>query len=268
MISVVLSTYQRGHLLARSLECYAKASLPVPLELVIVDDGSTDDTQAIVERWARELDITYIRLWKQDGLWRDCASVLNRGIRAARGELVAATHPEVLVGRKTLEFMWDARAENVYLAAKIYYLTPENQELIDTVPWREQGALAVRRLPDFYASPSAELRGHDDYTHEATDRHTNWESWVFGAMLKSTWRTFGGFRESGVWGAVDVDFLTRRRILGIKTDTLLDPRSICVHQNHDRKVKDTDVLTPRDMSACVSDLVAYPTPESARLGHI
>lgn len=268
MVSVVMSTYQRSHYLDRSLHCYANAPLDVPLELVIIDDGSTDDTFDVVDKWSKHLDITYVKLWKQEGLWRDCAATINRGIRAARGELVIATHPEVLPGRLSLQKLWDWREDGTYLACRVYYLTPRDQELIDTVPWRTEGALAVRQIPGFYDEASAELRGHPDYTHAATDRHTTWDSWVFGGMTKATWRVFGGFRESNLWGAIDVDFLNRRRILGIPTRTPLDAEAIVIHQNHDKPTRETDTITPRDMSACMADLPVYPTPESARLGHI
>ena len=268
MISVVLSTYQRGHLLDRSLHCYAHSQIDTPFELVIIDDGSTDDTAQIVEKWSKDLDIVYVKLWKTPGLWRDCAMTLNRGIRAAKGELVVATHPEVMPGKRSLQMLWDARAERTYVACKVYYLTPRDQELLDTVPWRDEGALAVRKIPGFYDEPSPELRGHPDYAHAATDEHCNWESWVFGGMTKETWRWFGGFKESNTWGTIDVDFLTRRRILNIPTDTALDSRSIVVHQNHDVLTRPTDAVTPRDMEACMGNLAVYPTAEAARLGHI
>lgn len=264
MISVVLSTYNRGHYLDRSLRCYADAHWTAPLELVIIDDGSTDDTDQVVAKWTPELDITYIKLWKRLDLWRDCAMTINRGLRAARGDLIIGTHPEVMPGRQTLQDLWDMRAEKTYLACKVYYLTPQNQDLIDTVPWRDQGALAVRDLPGFYGDVSAEFTGDRAYTHSATDQHTVWDSWVFGGMTRATWKWFGGLTEFAVWGSVDVDFLARRRILGIPTVTPMAAEAIVVHQNHDVPGRVTDVPTPRDMEACLAALSPYRTAEEAR----
>src|SRR4051812_18112719 len=124
MISVVMSTYQRGSYLDRSLHCYAESQLNVPLEIVVVDDGSSDDTEEVVDSWSGLLDITYMRLWKAPNLWRDCSSTINRGIRASRGDLIIATHPEVMPGRRSLQALWDAKQDDLYLACKVYYLTP------------------------------------------------------------------------------------------------------------------------------------------------
>ena len=264
MISLVLATYNRGHYLERSLVGYAQHELSEPLELVIVDDGSTDDTADLVDRWSRYLNIVYIRLWKRAGLWRDAACVINRGLRAASGALIIGTHPEVIPGRKSLQALWDARAERTYLACKIYYLSPADQEQIDTVEWRSRGNLAMRDLPNFYQEESVEVTGNSDYSHEATDRHAVWESWVFGGLTRATWQWQGGFTEFPTWGSGDVDWLARRRILGIGNYTAREPETICVHQNHDVPGRATDVPTPRDMEACMAALSPYHTPEEAR----
>lgn len=269
MISVVMSTYNRGRFLENSLAGYHRAKLNVPLELVIVDDGSEDMTDHLVKSWQYLLNIVYIRLVKPKGLWRDCAMTINTGIRAARGEVVIATHPEVIPGVNSLQDLWDHRAERTYLCNKVYYLTPENQAALHSVDWRTSN-LAVRNLPDFYAGASAELRSHPDYTHEATDRHTEWGSWVFGGMTKMGWRWIGGFNESPNWGTVDVDFKIRRDFLEVPSYTSMDPETIVIHQNHDAPLAGDKswVATPRDMDKALAALPTYHSHNEARLGLI
>lgn len=267
MLSVVLCTFNREHLLARSLRAYASTELSVPLELIVLDDDSTDNTLDLVRSWARDLDIKYIRLFKAPGVWRDAACLINIGLRTAKGGHICATHPEVIVGRQTLRWAWDNRKDGIYQGFKVYYLSPGNQDAIDTVAWWDD-PLNVRTLPGFYSEPSTEVRKHEDYSHEATDRHTRWDSWVFGAMTKKTWREIGGFSEYETWGSADVAFMNRRRILQIGTDTPMDEQTICLHQNHDVARTATDVLTPRDMDACMNALPRAWTPENARLDHV
>src|SRR5437868_2541424 len=136
MVSVVLSTYNRSHLLCRSLTCYAQQQLNVPFEIIVIDDGSEDDTSELCNTYAHHIDLKYIRLHKPAGLWRDCATTINMGIRAAKGDLVIPTHPEVMPGPYSLQDLWNHRAEKTYMACKIYYLTPADQARIDTVAWQ------------------------------------------------------------------------------------------------------------------------------------
>lgn len=303
LVSVVMAAYQRGHLLDRSLDGYERSAglyPPEDLELVVVDDGSTDQTRAIVETWSHRTGVRAVVLTphpKRVG-WRDCGAVLNDGIRAAAGEHVLITHPEVIPGRKSvfacveqLVAFERRRAEarraaeekwhwsdgpppecevdcplGLYVSCPVYYLSPREQELIDTVPWRGRDNLAVREIPGFY---DEDANGNPDYSHRATDsvaqpgsRLPTWESWVFGGCSRETWKRLGGMLVSQKWGAVDVAFMQRRRALGVPTHTTPDPETIVVHQNHDGP---DDVKTPRDMQAWVRELQAFDLTDPARL---
>jgi glycosyltransferase involved in cell wall biosynthesis len=66
-----------GSVLAQRRACF---------ELIVVDDGSTDGTPALVERWAADSRVT-VRLLRQEN--RGAAAARNLGIRSARGDLLA-----------------------------------------------------------------------------------------------------------------------------------------------------------------------------------
>ena len=49
-VSVIVTTYNRAHLVAETIEAILAQTLP-PLEIIVIDDGSTDETAAIVRRY-------------------------------------------------------------------------------------------------------------------------------------------------------------------------------------------------------------------------
>ncbi len=81
MISVVVPSYNAGRWLAESLDSIFAQTIP-PGEVVVVDDGSTDDTPAVLARYADRVRL--VRSANQ-GL----AAARNLGLALARGDWIA-----------------------------------------------------------------------------------------------------------------------------------------------------------------------------------
>lgn len=248
LCSVVMATYQRGHLLGRSIACYNRSRFPLDrLEVVVVDDGSTDYTLPLMQNFHTSIDVKYVKLRKFGNAWRDCAAVINHGIRIATGEFVLLTHPEVMPGRESIAFCTDAGSGGDYYACcKPYYLTPQDQERLDTVDWINEGPLAVRKITDFYEQHETGV-GNAAYAPKMVEASPDWRSFVFGGCRRSVWKALGGFCETSRWGACDLVWDCRRRILGILDRCGQADETFCAHQNHDDPSK--NVPTPRDLEA-------------------
>jgi glycosyltransferase involved in cell wall biosynthesis len=84
-ISVVLPTYNRAQFLDDAFESLCRQTCG-DWELIVVDDGSTDDTAAVVERWRPRLGhrFAYVR---QDN--RGAYGARNSGLDRAGGDFVA-----------------------------------------------------------------------------------------------------------------------------------------------------------------------------------
>ena len=80
-ISVIIPTYNRAHLLPRCLDSVLSQTSK-PLEVIVVDDGSTDSTRDLVAR-----DYPGVKLITQDN--RGVSAARNAGIRAAAGDWLA-----------------------------------------------------------------------------------------------------------------------------------------------------------------------------------
>jgi glycosyltransferase involved in cell wall biosynthesis len=83
LVSVVVPTYNRAHLLRRAIKSVLAQTFS-DFELIIVDDGSTDETNEAVEEFD-DPRIRFIRQPVRGGANR----ARNRGIEASRGEWVA-----------------------------------------------------------------------------------------------------------------------------------------------------------------------------------
>jgi glycosyltransferase involved in cell wall biosynthesis len=80
-ITVLIPTYNRAHLIARAVESALSQTL-APTEVVVVDDGSTDDTRAVVEGLAGPIRYIY-----QEN--RGASAARNVGAGNAQGEWMA-----------------------------------------------------------------------------------------------------------------------------------------------------------------------------------
>jgi glycosyltransferase involved in cell wall biosynthesis len=78
-VSVVIPCYNQAHFLAEAIES-ALAQAYRPLEIIVVDDGATDNTAEVASTYAG------VRLVRQAN--QGLAAARNAGLRASRGELV------------------------------------------------------------------------------------------------------------------------------------------------------------------------------------
>lgn len=106
-ITVLIPAYNRERLLLRALDSIAAQSFR-DFGIVVVDDGSTDATQAAVEAWsaANGIPVTYAR---QDNAGQHAAH--NRGVKLATGELVVMLDSDDLLVPDALRHYveaWDA----------------------------------------------------------------------------------------------------------------------------------------------------------------
>jgi len=83
VVSVVIPTYNYGRYLGQAIDsALIQASGDLTLEVIVVDDGSTDDTAGVVERFG-----SAVRYERQEN--RGPSAARNRGIAEARGDFVA-----------------------------------------------------------------------------------------------------------------------------------------------------------------------------------
>jgi hypothetical protein len=100
-VSVIIPTYNRAHLVSRAVDSVLVAIAPGD-EVIVVDDGSTDDTSAVLAKYC-----DYVRVVRLPN--KGAGAARNRGIAEARHPLIAFldsddewTADRLVLGRRLL----------------------------------------------------------------------------------------------------------------------------------------------------------------------
>ena len=108
-LSVIISTYNAPQWLEKVIWGYASQSHQ-DFELLIADDGSTEETAVCIERLQREVGFTIEHIWHADHGFRKCA-ILNKAIVAAANEYLVFSDGDCVP-------RWDFLAAHAALAEK------------------------------------------------------------------------------------------------------------------------------------------------------
>jgi glycosyltransferase involved in cell wall biosynthesis len=185
---MVITTMDRAHLLALSLD--HMAALTPPDELIIVDDGGSDNTREVVQEFAdREVCVTRY-LYNHNPGKSLCSLARNIGARYATHEWIITTEPELIFLTdlvRQFKELHEQHPTKVISTGKVYF-QPEalaGQGI-------DEGSWASWQVADAWVAPHAALWGRN---------------WLYAV---------GGWDEEfpGTWGWDDTDLLTRLRLAG------------------------------------------------------
>jgi glycosyltransferase involved in cell wall biosynthesis len=115
LVSIIIPTYNHARYLKDSIESVLKQTYP-HIEVIVVDDGSTDDTKAVVAKYP----VKYVFQSNQG-----TSTALNNGVRLSRGEFFMAMGADDMMSEdyvaKTLNLMLtDRKIGLVYTGGKFF----------------------------------------------------------------------------------------------------------------------------------------------------
>ena len=139
MISIVIPTYDRAATLGRAIDSVV-AQTYADWELVIVDDGSTDDTEAVLGRYT-DPRITIVRHGRNRGV----AAAQNSGFDAMRGEWFTVLGSDDELIPEALETLMAACVETGALAVTCNCVDSRTGEF-SGLGWDADGWMSPRDL--------------------------------------------------------------------------------------------------------------------------
>lgn len=243
-ISVVLATYNSPIWLEKVLWGYAVQSRRAD-EIVIADDGSTQETLLTIERLKRTFDLPLKRVWHEDKGFRKC-EILNKAILAATGDYLVFSDGDCIPRRDFLASHARFAVAARFLSGGLVRLPLPLSERLDvsdvssgrafSTSWLLRNGLRPDKKCLMIATPRALGKAMDRLT---TTRAT------WNGHNASGWRAdllrVNGFDERMGYGGEDRELGERLVNVGVQPMQIRH-RAVCIHLEHDRGYVDADVV--------------------------
>ncbi|HWP97961.1 MAG TPA: glycosyltransferase [Syntrophomonadaceae bacterium] len=97
--SIIITTFQRPHLLKWGLYSLAKQAMPADFETIVLNDGLHDETENICNEYKHKLNLKYVFTGQRnmDGQikWRVPGYAINIGAKLSKGEILIISCAEM-----------------------------------------------------------------------------------------------------------------------------------------------------------------------------
>ena len=234
--SVIFTTYNHPKWLEKTLWGFSAQSFR-DFEIIVADDGSSDETRAAIESLQAQIDIPIRHLWQEDDGFQKCR-IMNKAIVESRGEYLIFTDGDCIPHPDFVRNHVELSAENTLLSGGYFKLPLDvsraitKQDILDGNSTRPRWLLrnGVAFTPKITKLFSHPLVGA--ILDALTITRATWNG-----HSSSTWKKHviatNGFDERMQYGGQDREFGERLVNMGIK------PRQVryrcsCVHLDHGR----------------------------------
>ena len=234
-VTVIVSTYNSPVHLLNTLAGFAVQTARLA-ELIIADDGSTDDTREHVEKFCRTAPFTVRHFWQPDEGFRKPA-ILNKAIDGADGNYILFTDGDC-IPRSDFVAMHMAKATpGNFLSGGVEYLSAAatarlgKEEIIAQKIFEPAWLNANRERPRLIGKVNAS-RLMIAFARRLTTTRAS-----FNGHNTSAWRddivAVNGFDERMTYGGLDRELGERLNNYGVKGLSVRYD-AIAVHQHHFR----------------------------------
>jgi len=224
----VIAAYQVAGVVNDAITSVLEQTAPA-LEVIVVDDGSTDDVAAVVARHGDR--VRFLRHEKNSG----AAAAMNTGARAAHGDYV------VFIGADDV-----FAPERLAALGELACMRPD-LDILTTDAWISVHGRVFRRF--------------NDQTHpfEAGDQRRGilLTNFVFGhtALPRKRFLEVGGFDESILWTS-DWELWARMILSGSGVGSVAEP--LATYRLHERALSSQRLQQLRGMQATMIKIAQHP----------
>ncbi|GHA49338.1 glycosyl transferase [Salinimicrobium marinum] len=141
LVSIIIPTYNRAHLISGTLDSVMAQSYQ-NWECIVVDDGSTDTTKELLERYCKR-DKRFRYLLRPKNRPKGANACRNYGLEMSKGAYVNWFDSDDIMLKSKLQYQVEALENNIS-----YFFCLCQTEVIDTISGRSKGLRAAQIFSD------------------------------------------------------------------------------------------------------------------------
>ncbi len=229
-ISLIATTYNWPDALKLCLESIGHQTL-VPFEVIIADDGSTDETRALIEEMSKGFPCPIVHAWQEDLGFR-AAEVRNNALRRCKGEYVIFIDGDIILHRHFVEDHAKMAQQGYYvIGSRAKFTEKATRFILENQPvhahWYSPGI--SRRMNALYLPWLGPLTVRYRKSKPLYGRSCNMAAW-----LTDLYAVNGFDADIQGYGYEDTDIIARLNNLGLKKK-FAKFRAVQFHIHHRQK---------------------------------
>lgn len=181
-ISVIITTYNRANFIDRAIKSVLN-QIYQDFEIIIVDDGSTDNTEEIIKGY-KDKRIIYIKHKKNQGI----SAARNTRIKKSRGEYIAFLDsddewvPEKL--SKQVKILQNESTEVGVVYSNLCYIDENGKDMNKLLNPKREGYIYKDLLGENCVGPPSTLLIRKECFNQVglfdsqQDAHEDWDMWI------------------------------------------------------------------------------------------
>ncbi|MBU2874061.1 glycosyltransferase family 2 protein [Marinobacter salexigens] len=243
-LSVIMTTYNSPEWLEKVLWGYSVQSHE-DFEMIIGDDGSTKETQEVIDRIRDETGMKIKHVWQEDKGFRKCR-ILNKSILEVESEYVVFTDGDCIPRKDFLEVHAREAEPNKYLSGGYHKLPMSTSKAITKddiisgrcfdLKWLKANGLKSSHKNSKLTATPLKAKIFNALTPTACNfKGSNGSAWLKDILAVN------GFDERMPWGGLDREFGVRLTNIGIKPKHVRY-NAIVIHLDHKRGYKDPELV--------------------------
>lgn len=233
-VGVIISTYNRPDFLRLALEGYCRQTRLAD-EIIIADDGSTDETRQLIDSYRRLLPIKHV--WHEDKGFRK-SMILNKAIIASESEYLIFTDQDCIPREDFIEVHEQHARHGYFLSAGYFKMRDEvcrhvtREEIVSGCVFSISWLRSKGQPLSFRMTKLLRREWYSRLLNAITPTAASWNG-----CNSSGWRedllAVNGFNEEMQYGGQDRELGERLWNLGIKSRQLRYS-AIVMHLHHTR----------------------------------